>query len=1035
MINNNARGRQWAATVVIAAFVQPVAAAVYTAGDAVELIAAINDANATVAVDVIELTDDVVLTAVDNVVNGPNALPAVVTPIVIAGNNHTIARDAAAPPFRLFLVDGAFGASGDLTLDGLTLAGGDSTPGAGGLPASPCFGDLSVCGGAALVRGGSLTLRNRVSVEGNQAYQGGGLFNAFGRMSISDSTLAGNSAEFGGAIASVGANGVPALAIERSTFSGNEAVGSGGAILNRSMMNITDSTFDGNRVTTGTFAFQGGGAIDNNSFTGQADIATSLFTNNEARRGGAILNFNAADLVLRNSDVVANRLGPAFGDAGGGIFNGGSGAAVIVADSRVNDNQGAFRGGGIYSDETGLLTLDGSEVTGNVATLNGGGAVMLAGRVVNSRIENNTSGGDGGGIYHEGLKALEIVASSISNNAARREGGGLATFSPFAIVPDGITIDDSTVSGNTAEQGGGIANTERGVITIRRSLIVNNAASGPFFGSGGGVFSNSSGQTTIVDSTIAGNAAASGGGGIYNSNFSLMMINHSTVANNTSSNAGGGVLAVAPMFVTDSIIARNTGGGGSPNCVDFSAITDNGGNYTDDLGTIFPCPATFAVTPALNLGPLADNGGPTQTIALGAGSPALGGGAKCQTATDQRGVPRQPLCNSGAYEGDVAVPLLGFELAASAVDENPGGPHRVFLELDNSAGTLADGHVEAYLVIHGLAAAGGRDYEVTVGPPVIFGNGNWPAPGSSARQVVELDVLPDFLLEGDETVRLAVRGGGFAGPAKLGGSTAHIVTIRDALADLKVDKRVDATGTVYPGDQVTYTIEVTNNGPTDAANVSVYDVLDGVSLDLAGATVSTSTGVFDPVTGDWSQDGALQGNGFDLPAGAMQRLTVTAEVTGAAAGAVVNTAELSRYFPAHAADPDRSNDSATVSFDVCHATPPQLSVSLGPDLLWPPNHDLREVSATVIASDDSGLDPTVSLVSVTSNEPDNGLGDGDTSNDIVVSNDSTLQLRAERSGLGQGRVYTVTYEAVDACGKATQASATVTVPKSQAARD
>jgi uncharacterized repeat protein (TIGR01451 family) len=551
-------------------------------------------------------------------------------------------------------------------------------------------------------------------------------------------------------------------------------------------------------------------------------------------------------------------------------------------------------------------------------------------------------------------------------------------------------------------------------------------------GNGGGVSSDSSGQTTIVDSTVANNTATSTGGGVHNNNFSVLTLEHSTVTGNASGNIGGGVLAFATVFVTDSIIAHNAGGGGSPNCADFSSMVDNGGNYTDDAGASFPCPATFAVTPALNLGPLADNGGPTQTVALGAGSPAIGGGAKCQTPTDQRGVPRQILCTSGAWEGDVAVPALGFELSASAVDESPGGPHRVFVELDNTAGTVADGRVEAYLAITGLAAPGGRDYDLSVGPPIIFGNGNWPAPGSSARQAVEIDVLPDFLLEGDETVRLALRPGGFAGPASLAGGTEHVVTIRDALADLEVDKRVDATGTVVPGDSVTFTIQVTNNGPTAAANVSVYDVLDATALDLAGATVAASTGVFDPATGDWSQDGALQGNGFALAAGASETLSVTAVVTGAAGDTVTNTAELSRYFPPLAADPDPANDSATVSFDVCDATPPELTVELTPNLLWPPNHRLVKVTATVTASDDSGIEPSVSLVSVESNEPDNGLGDGDTENDIVIKNDTTLKLRAERSGLGDGRIYTVTYEAVDACGNATQASAIVTVPKSQA---
>ena len=72
----------------------------------------------------------------------------------------------------------------------------------------------------------------------------------------------------------------------------------------------------------------------------------------------------------------------------------------------------------------------------------------------------------------------------------------------------------------------------------------------------------------------------------------------------------------------------------------------------------------------------------------------------------------------------------------------------------------------------------------------------------------------------------------------------------------------------------------------------------------------------------------------------------------------------------------------------------------------------------------------MTLLSVTSNEPDNGLGDGDRPNDIVILDDFTFDLRAERSGTGEGRIYTITYEVVDACGNSTVASATVTVPHS-----
>jgi hypothetical protein len=99
-------------------------------------------------------------------------------------------------------------------------------------------------------------------------------------------------------------------------------------------------------------------------------------------------------------------------------------------------------------------------------------------------------------------------------------------------------------------------------------------------------------------------------------------------------------------------------------------------------------------------------------------------------------------------------------------------------------------------------------------------------------------------------------------------------------------------------------------------------------------------------------------------------------------------------------------------------------------MLWPPKHQYVNVEATVAVTD---ADPfaTVTLLSVTSNEPDNGDDDGDTINDIVIVNDLTFDLRAERSGIGIGRVYTITYQVSDACGNMTEQSATVTVPLSR----
>jgi len=130
-------------------------------------------------------------------------------------------------------------------------------------------------------------------------------------------------------------------------------------------------------------------------------------------------------------------------------------------------------------------------------------------------------------------------------------------------------------------------------------------------------------------------------------------------------------------------------------------------------------------------------------------------------------------------------------------------------------------------------------------------------------------------------------------------------------------------------------------------------------------------------------------------------------------------------------NPDRyrSSDHDPVVVGICEATPPVVDVSVTPDQLWSPNHKYRDVAATVSVTD---ADPnaTVTLLSVTSNEPDS-VNDGDKPNDIVIVDDYNFQLRAERLGGGDGRVYTITYEVTDECGNSTIASATVSVPHDQ----
>jgi predicted extracellular nuclease len=133
-------------------------------------------------------------------------------------------------------------------------------------------------------------------------------------------------------------------------------------------------------------------------------------------------------------------------------------------------------------------------------------------------------------------------------------------------------------------------------------------------------------------------------------------------------------------------------------------------------------------------------------------------------------------------------------------------------------------------------------------------------------------------------------------------------------------------------------------------------------------------------------------------------------------------------------DAFRSSDHDPVLVGFCDFIPPEVTVTVRPEKLWPPNHKYVTVEADVTAIDNIDPNPLIELVSVTSNEPDNGLGDGDTENDIVIIDTFTIDLRAERAGpkseyAGDGRIYYITYVATDDCGNSSPpTTATVWVP-------
>jgi hypothetical protein len=260
---------------------------------------------------------------------------------------------------------------------------------------------------------------------------------------------------------------------------------------------------------------------------------------------------------------------------------------------------------------------------------------------------------------------------------------------------------------------------------------------------------------------------------------------------------------------------------------------------------------------------------------------------------------------------------------------------------------------------------------------------------------------------------------------------------------LPVDERTDAHRTAaysfrafqhaalgLNGDGAAQGVDLNGNGQFDLLNVSVgVEVLragfyqwSGRLTDRNGKQLGfgSSAGLFAPGANalTFTFDGrAIGDNGVDGPYFVRGLL-----VFGAGASLVASNAFTTEAFSAS-------------QFEGFDNTPPSLQVSLSPSTLWPPNHKMIPIAATIAVSDDRDPNPQVELVSITSNEPVNGAGDGNTDADIqgaeVGSDDRKFALRAERSGNGPGRIYTVTYRARDAVGNQTTATATVTVPHDQ----
>ncbi len=436
-------------------------------------------------------------------------------------------------------------------------------------------------------------------------------------VTISGLTITGGHARDTGG-GGISASSVATLTLDGDVITGNQATvrtngsfGGGGVFVNGGTVNVSNTAITNNTIT----------------FT---DVTMPVGANDDSGGGG--LYSAGGDVTVAGSDVSHNTVDQASssGDNGGGGIYSGGGAVEVDASTVLgnsvhitSDSSGDNGGGGIHS-EGGGVSLSGSTVNGNSFTI------------------GSSTGGDngGGGVYEDG-GAVAVVFSSIDGNT--------------------LTLQNDT----GGDDGGGGLASQGGDIAVTFSSVSNNTSNITDSGGddGGGAILDEGGDNVYLTSTFSGNSMTisgsgsdNGGGAIYN--FGDSLIGNLTIADNGINAPAGAILNRGQAQFKNTIVAGNTSTPAG-NCAGTGTFASAGFNLESANSCGFNATGDLVNTDP-HLGPLQNNGGPTPTQALPAGSPAVDAGDCSPLAgtppltIDQRGTARpQPAggrCDIGAFE-------------------------------------------------------------------------------------------------------------------------------------------------------------------------------------------------------------------------------------------------------------------------------------------------------------------------------------------------------------------------------------------------
>jgi CSLREA domain-containing protein len=416
-----------------------------------------------------------------------------------------------------------------------------------------------------------------------------------------------------------------------------------------------------------------GGGIRN---VGTLTMNDCIVTSNISPGSGGIRNERTITLnnVVVSNNACINATANCFG---GGMYNTlAANTSVVINNSQFIGNSSTTSGTNVYGFAAGVgiesstgfnLTISNSSFTNNIGT--------------------GTSGSNGNGIriLATNVSTVNITNSSFNENSgvggASIQGSGIQVFTSGTGTLSG-TFDGVTVNGNSAMTGAGIAMVATGGamnLNIINSTISNNAASS----NAGGVVMSNSGATTgansvvnFINTTISGNATNGNGGGVFleqpaASGSFTANFNFSTIANNTANidnigvGNGGGIFrsTAGTLNLKNSVVADNSVGTGGTGPDISGTVNSQDYNHIEDLaGATITGTTTNNSTGDAQLGPLANNGGPTMTHLPADASPVVNaipdGTNDCGTVvkTDQRGIerPSSGACEKGSVEISVS---------------------------------------------------------------------------------------------------------------------------------------------------------------------------------------------------------------------------------------------------------------------------------------------------------------------------------------------------------------------------------------------